>query len=118
MKPNVDKKVKHMGMTMTEEEHEKWHKEQHEMTPQQHEALMKKMSISKEEDKEWHKKHSVTKALRKQVQKLINPFAVGGGFLNYCVKQGWLVQRGKGRSAKYYVTEEGEAELRKFGIEV
>ena len=31
MKPNVNKKIKHMGMTMTEEEHQKWHEEQHEM---------------------------------------------------------------------------------------
>jgi len=35
-----------------------------------------------------------------------------------CVKQGWLIQEGKGRNAKYYVTKQGEEELKKFGIEI
>lgn len=47
-------------MTVTEEEHEKWHKEHSEITPEQHEALMKKMGISKEEDEEWHKRHGIS----------------------------------------------------------
>ena len=49
-------------------------------------------------------------------RKPVNPFAVGGGFLVYCVGQGWLVQEGKGRNAKYYVTNEEKKELRKFHI--
>lgn len=42
-------------MTMTEEEHERWHKEQAEVTPEQHEALVKQIGISEEADREWHK---------------------------------------------------------------
>jgi hypothetical protein len=42
----MSKKAEHMGMTMTEEEHERWHREQAEVTPEQHEALMKQMGIS------------------------------------------------------------------------
>jgi hypothetical protein len=52
------------------------------------------------------------------VQKPVNPFAVGGGFLAYCVKQGWLIQEGESRAARYYVTPEGEEALGRFGIKV
>lgn len=46
----MEKKIRHMGMSMTEKEHERWYIEQREMTSEQHEALMKKMDISDEED--------------------------------------------------------------------
>jgi hypothetical protein len=89
------------------------------MTSDQHEALMKKMSISEKEDKEWHKTHRMSlKTSKKLERKPINPFAVGGGFLHYCVKQRWLIQEGKGRNAKYCVTQEGQKEIRKFGIKI
>ena len=32
------KKIKHLGMEMTEEEHQKWHNGHREMTPEQHKA--------------------------------------------------------------------------------
>lgn len=51
-------------------------------------------------------------------QKSVNCFAIGGGFLSYCVKQGWLTQEGKGRKTKYYITEKGKEELKKFDIDV
>lgn len=112
-----NKLVFHMGMTMTEEEHQKWHEEHHEMTPEQHRALMKKMGISEEEDKEWHEIHGPPPKHADMTEKTpVNPFAIGGDFLNYCVKQGWLIQEGKGRQAKYYVTKEGGAKMKEFGI--
>ena len=88
------------------------------MTPEQHKALMEKIGISKEEDEKWHKSHEVPKSIKRPKIKPINPYAVGGGFLAYCVKQGWLIQEGKGRTTKYYVTEEGIDKFKKFGIKI
>jgi len=85
----MGKKVKHASMTITEEEHEKWHKEHEEITPAEHEDLTRKMSITEKEHEEWHKKHGVPpEPWSKTGQKPINPYAIGGGFLSYCVKQG------------------------------
>lgn len=76
------------------------------------------MTLTKEEDEEWHRTHSTLDEQRVRTtegMKGINPFAVGGGFLAWCVKQGWLVQRGK----QYFATTEGARELReRFGINV
>jgi len=46
----------------------------------------------------------------------VNCFAIGGGFLDYCVKQGWLIRRRHGKSTRYYVTEVGRSALADFGI--
>jgi hypothetical protein len=108
-----------MGMTLTEEEHEKWHKEHTEITPEQHQELMKKMGISEAEDKRWHKARELAQETgRKPDRGPVNPFAIGGGFLAYCVKQGWLTQSGNRRNAKYYVTKAGEKAFKKFNIKV
>lgn len=115
----MEKKIRHMGMNMTEKEHERWHIEQREMTSEQHEALMKKMGISDEEDSEWHKRNKILSKTQERLERRpVNPFAIGGGFLDYCVKQGWLTKEGKGRNTRYYVTEEGREELKRFGVEV
>ena len=45
------KLVFHMGMTLTEEEHQKWHDEHPEMTPELHSAFMKKTPASGQIDK-------------------------------------------------------------------
>jgi len=114
----MGKRIHHMGMTLTKEEHDRFHREKRDLMPKQHDALMKKLGITKEQDEEWHRTHLTldeqrakgTKALRG-----INPFAVGGGFLSWCVKQGWVVQRGK----QYFATKEGVRELReRFDINV
>jgi DNA-binding transcriptional ArsR family regulator len=42
-----NKLIFHMGMTLTEEEHKKWHEEHHEMVPEMHNALMKKWESAK-----------------------------------------------------------------------
>jgi hypothetical protein len=51
-------------------------------------------------------------------RKPVNCFVIGGGFLGYCVSKGWLMQEGKGRNAKYFVTNIGKEELKKFGIKL
>jgi hypothetical protein len=115
----MDKKFKHVGMEMKEAEHEKWHKEHPEMTEVEHQTLMKKMGVSEEEDRKWHEKHDTPKDDQtKAGSKTVNPFAIGGGFLDYCIRQGWLIQEGKSGGAEYYVTNEGEKELKKFGIRI
>jgi hypothetical protein len=43
----------------------------------------------------------------------INPYWLGGQFLCYCVKQGWLRQEGSGgRGTKWYPTDKGRKELK------
>jgi len=102
------KKIRHMGMTLTKEQHERWHQNHPELAPRQHAAMMKKMGISPDEDAEWHRTHQTLHEQRAQQAKSINPFAVGGAFLAWRVKQGWLVQQGK----QYFATKEGAHELR------
>jgi len=115
----VDKKIKQRGTTITQKEHEKWHKENHEMTPEMHGALLKEMGISDEEDREWHRKQGMLqRSSRKLERRPVNPFALGGGFLAYCVRQGWLIREGKGRNTKYYMTEEGKEQIGKMRIKV
>ena len=109
------KNIRHMGMTMTKEEHDRWHQENRELAPEAHDALMSKLGITPEEDAEWHRTHKTAHQQRMAGKKSINPFAVGGAFLAWCVKQGWLVQEGH----QYFATEEGARELReRFDIKV
>jgi hypothetical protein len=111
----VSKRIRHMGMTMTKEEHERWHEEAPQLTPEKHDALLKKLGVTKEEDEEWHRKHLTLREQRMKGLKPVNPFAVGGGFLTWCVKQGWLVQQGR----QYLATKEGKRQLReRFDIAV
>jgi hypothetical protein len=106
-------RIRHMGMTLTKEEHERWHKVHGELTPEQHDALMKKLGVTKEQDEEWHRSHQTPHQQETKGMKAINPFAIGGGFLAWCVKQGWLVHQGR----QYLATKEGARELRsRFGI--
>jgi hypothetical protein len=49
----------------------------------------------------------------------ISPYAVGGGFLAFCIARGWVVREGSGRGAAWYVTTSGARALeRDFGIVV
>jgi hypothetical protein len=105
----MSKRIRHMGMTITRDEHERWHREPPQLTPEKHDSLMKKLGITKEEDEEWHRTHLTLREQKTKGLKSVNPFAVGGGFLSWCVKQGWLVQQGK----QYLATKEGVRELRK-----
>jgi len=109
------KKIRHMGMTLTKEEHDRWHKQARELPPEQHDTLMKKLGITPEQDAEWHRTHRTLDEQRTKGKKSINPFAVGGAFLGWCVQQGWLVQEGK----QYFATQEGARELReRFDIKL
>ena len=111
----MGKRIRHMGMTMTREENSRWHQEAPQLTPERHDALMKKLGVTREEDEEWHRTHLTLREQKMRGLKSVNPFAVGGGFLDWCVKQGWLVQHGK----QYLATREGTSELHKrFAIEV
>lgn len=107
-----------MGMTLAKEEHDRFHKEAPTLSPDRHDALMKKLGITKEQDEEWHRTHLTLDEQRARTtkgMKGIDPFAVGAGFLAWCIKQGWLVQPGK----QYFATKEGARELReRFGIRV
>ena len=113
--------MKKMGISKAE--HEKWHREHGDrprLTPKQHAQLMKRMGISKQEDEAWHKAHDAAGPKKQKTDaglKPVNPFAIGGGFLAYCVKQGWLVQQRAGRGTKYLVNKKGQRALKKFGIE-
>jgi hypothetical protein len=40
-----------------------------------------------------------------------NPLAPGSAYLEYCVRQGWLIKSGEGESATYELTPEGEKKL-------
>jgi uncharacterized protein YwgA len=81
--------------------------------------MMEKMGISKKEQEKWHKNQKVIKTRSvKSDAKPLNQFAIGGAFLAYCVKQGWLIQKGKGFKAKYFATEKGRRELAKLEIHV
>lgn len=114
----MERKIRHMGMDITEKKHEKWHREHPEMTQEQHKTLMKKMGVSEKEDKKWHKTHGMPGISNQPGRKPVNPFAIGGGFLDYCIKQGWVIREGKRKNATYFVTKEGEEKLKKFGIEI
>lgn len=47
----------------------------------------------------------------------VNPFAIGGAFVEYCVEKGYLVMDVMDHEVKYYLTEEGEVNLKEeFGI--
>lgn len=106
-------------MKISKKEHRKWHQKKRKITAKEHKKLMQKMGISEAEDREWHRKQKIPNFLSgKAEERPVNPFAIGGSFLAYCVRQGWLTQEGKGRDAKYYLTSLGETELKKFGISV
>ena len=116
------KLIRHLGMTVTPEEHRRWHREHQgkELTAQEHRLLMEHMGISKEQDEKWHSASggSLGEADSDALPPgdPVNPFAIGGAFLAYCVKQGWLVQQARGRAMKYYVIRAGRKALAEYGI--
>jgi hypothetical protein len=48
----------------------------------------------------------------------VNCFWVGGSFLEYCVKQTWMVKQREGRSTRYFCTPAGVHALKQYGIEI
>lgn len=111
----MSKRIRHMGLTITKEEHERWHKEHPELSAKQHEALIKRLGVSAKEDAEWHRTHQTMEEQRAKGVKAADPAAISGAFLAWCTKQRWLVQQGK----QYFATKEGKRELHeRFGIAV
>ncbi len=109
------KRIHHMGMTLSKEDHDNWHRQAGELSPEKHTALMKRMGITPEEDAEWHRTHQTLHEQRAKDKKAVNPLAVGGAFVEWCVKQGWLAQEGR----QYFATKEGARELKgRFEIRV
>jgi hypothetical protein len=104
----MGKRIHHMGMVVEREKHDDFHKRAPDLDPRQHEALMRRMGITPEEDAAWHKAHLTLGELRAQALKPIDPFIIGIAFSEYCIQQGWMVQRGK----DYFATKEGVGELR------
>ena len=101
------KRIHHMGMIVSQGEHEEFHKGAPDLTPKHHEALMKRLGISKEQDEAWHRTHLTLGEQRALGLTHVEPSAIGAGFVEWCVKQEWLVQRGKA----YFVSKEGIREL-------
>jgi hypothetical protein len=114
--------IRHMGMTMTDQEHRRWHQE-HEgkrLTPAEHQKLMEHLGVSEEQDRRWHKAQKTgdgeSGADPGAEGDPVDPSAIGGGFLEYCIRQGWLMRAGRGRGAKCYVTPAGREALAEYGI--
>lgn len=43
----------------------------------------------------------------------INPFFVGNGFMNYCIKEGWItLEISDDKKLHYFLTETGASELK------
>ncbi len=97
-----------MGMIVTKEDHDQFHGAAPALTPKQHNVLMKRMGITREQDEEWHRTHLTLAQQRAKGLKHIDPFALGAGFLAWCVKQGWLVQQDR----EYFASKDGVRELR------
>jgi hypothetical protein len=117
-----NKPIRHLGMAMTEEEHRRWHQE-HEgkgLTAEEHQKLMEHLGVSPEEECQWHPAHPAGEdgaaAGPGPDDTPVNCFALGGGFLEYCVKQGWLTRQRQGRATKYYVTGASRRALAEYGI--
>ena len=86
----MSKRIHHMGMTLTKEEHDRFHRDSPSLNPKQHDALMKKLGITKEQDEEWHRTHLTLGEQRTREMmgmKEIHPLTVGGSFLTWCVNQ-------------------------------
>jgi hypothetical protein len=62
----------------------------------------------REQNEESHGTHLTLAEQRAQGLKPVDPFALGGGFLAWCVQHGWLVHQG----GKYFASKEGLRELR------
>jgi hypothetical protein len=113
------KRIRHMGMTLSEEEHRRWHQSHPtgKLSAKEHERLIASLGISPEEDRRWHEAPGAGKtAEAAEIGTPVNCFAIGGGFLKYCVRQGWLIEQGSGRKVKYLVTQAGRKALAGYGI--
>jgi hypothetical protein len=116
---NMKKRIKHRAMLLTKDEHAQWHKK-HGSSPRisrrEHANFLRRMGISPSEDEAWHQQRRT--ASDRPSRQSLNPFAIGGGFLAYCVKQGWLTTEKEGKRTLYFGTKKGRERLRGFGINI
>ena len=109
------KRIHHMGMTLSKDAHDKFHSGARELSTKQHQALMKRMGVTKEEDEEWHRTHMTLAEQRAAGMKQLDASVIGASFVEWCVKQGWLVRQGK----QYLASKDGVRQLRnRFEIAV
>ncbi len=104
----MGKRDHHMEMIVEREKDDEFHRRAPYSDTRQHEALMKRLGLTPEEDAAWHKTQLVLGEQRAKGLKHIDPCTIGIAFSEYCVQQGWMVQRCK----EYFVTKEGIGELR------
>ncbi|MFO7815015.1 MAG: hypothetical protein R6V14_04675 [Halanaerobiales bacterium] len=52
------------------------------------------------------------------MKKVADIFSIGAQFVEYCRDEGWLIEKDEGRKKIWYVSKEGEKELKKLNIEV
>jgi len=101
------KRIHHMGMILDKDAHEAFHQGAPDLSPKRHAALMKRMGITKEQDEEWHRTHLTLGEQRARGLTHVEAAAIGAGFVEWCVQQGWLVRRGE----EYFASKEGVREL-------
>ncbi len=77
-----------MGMTISKEEHDEFHKGTPDLTPKQHDRLMKRLGVTKEQDEEWHRSHLTLREQRAQGLTHIEPLSIGAGFVKLVRKTG------------------------------
>ncbi len=46
-----------MGMTLSKEAHDQFHRKSPTLSAEQHDVPMKKLGITREQDEEWHRTH-------------------------------------------------------------
>jgi hypothetical protein len=102
------RRIHHMGMVLSKEDHDRFHGTAPTLSPKQHDALMKRMGITREQDEEWHRTHLTLAQQRARGLKHIEPSTVSAGFLAWCIKQGWLVRQDN----EYFASKDGVRELR------
>jgi hypothetical protein len=74
------KRIHHMGMTIEQKAHEKFHQNAPDLSPKEHAALMKRMGITKEQDEAWHRTHLTLGEQRARGLIHVEPLAIGGRF--------------------------------------
>ncbi len=52
------------------------------------------------------------------MKKVADVFSIGAQFIDYCKKEGWIIEKGSGKNKAWYITEEGEEKLKKFNIKI
>lgn len=101
------KRIHHMGMIVRKEAHDEFHNTAPDLSPKQHDSLMKRMGITKEQDEEWHRNHLTLGEQRARGLTQVDPVVIGRGFVDWSLKQRLLIQRG----SQYFASKQALREL-------